>query len=54
MCKDDNRLSNTERDLKNELLIKKTKAGTLTNDDWDKQLKRNQQSIELENKLNNK
>ena len=49
----DDRLNNTERDLKNELLIKKpTRAGTLTNDDWDKQLKRNQQSIELEDKLN--
>lgn len=51
--KEDVRLNNTERDLKKELLIKKpTRAGTLTNDDWDKQLKRNQQSIELENRLN--
>lgn len=48
----DERLSNTERALKNELLItKRTRAGTLTNEDWERQLKRNQQSIELENKL---
>ena len=49
----DERLNNTERDLKNELLItKKTRAGTLTDNDWEQQLKRNQQSKELEDKLN--
>lgn len=49
----DNRLNNTERSIKQELLItKKTREGMLTNDDWDKQLKRNQKSIELEERLN--
>ena len=49
----DERLNNTERDLKNELLItKRTRAGTLTDNDWEQQLKRNQQSKELEDKLN--
>ena len=48
----DERLNNTERDLKNELLITKTtRAGTLTNNDWEQQLKRNEQSKELEDKL---
>lgn len=49
----DERLNNTERDLKNELLItKRTRAGLLTDDDWEKQLKRNEQSKALEDKLN--
>ena len=49
----DERLSNTERDLKSELLItKKTRAGILTDNDWEQQLKRNEQSKALEDKLN--
>ena len=48
----DERLNNTERDLKNELLItKKTRAGILTNDDWEQQLKRNEKSKAIEDKL---
>ena len=49
----DDRLNNTERNLKSELLIKKpTRDGTLTDHDWEQQLKRNEKSKELEDKLN--
>ena len=48
----DERLNNTERDLKNELLItKKTRAGLLTDDDWEKQQRRNEKSKAIEDKL---
>ena len=48
----DERLNNTERDLKNELLItRKTRDGILTNDDWEQQIKRNEKSKSIEDKL---
>ena len=48
----DERLNNTERDLKNELLItRKTRAGLLTDDDWEKQQRRNEKSKAIEDKL---
>jgi len=55
MCKDDNRLNNTEKNIHEELLINKNNpAGKLTDRDWDLQQKRNEQSKrleEIENKL---